>query len=167
MKSRLTRLSLSALIGSCGNDPASFERLFMRYSLLNLIAASAVAVILCGCGDNGSTTTTPAATPPATTLPPGSPMTAPGGGMVVPGAMTVPTTQSVTTAVTAEADRLLAQTGDYMKQNKWDLAQQSVAELEKMKPNLPAEYGPRIDQLKTLVDQAKAAGGKLPAGIKF
>jgi hypothetical protein len=54
-----------------------------------------------------------------------------------------------------------------MKQNKWNLAQQSVAELEKMKPNLPAEYGPRIDQLKTLVDQAKAAGGKLPAGIKF
>jgi hypothetical protein len=141
----------------------------MRNPLLNIVAVAAVAT-LCGCGDNGSTTpsTTPPPSTPTTTAPAGGMTPTPGAtGTMTPGAMTAPTTQGVTTAVHAEADRLLTQTGDYIKQNKWDLAQQSVAELEKMKPNLPAEYGPRIDQLKTVVDQAKAAGGKLPAGIKF
>ena len=70
-------------------------------------------------------------------------------------------------AAQTQADQLMTQAYQYVKDNKLDLADQAVTKLQDMKPNLPTEYGPKIDQLKAALDAAKASGGKLPGGIKM
>jgi hypothetical protein len=70
-------------------------------------------------------------------------------------------------AAKTQADALIAQATDYIKNNKLDLADQAVTKLQDMKGSLPTEYGPKIDELKAALDAAKAAGGKLPAGMKL
>ena len=70
-------------------------------------------------------------------------------------------------AAKAQADALLTQASDYIKNNKLDLADQAVTKLQEMKSSLPTEYGPKIDELKTALDAAKASGGKLPGGMKL
>lgn len=75
---------------------------------------------------------------------------------------TKPANAAASVNLQATADKLLADAAQYVKENKFDLADKAVAELEKSKPNLPAEYGPKIDQLKKLVDTAKTAAKRIP-----
>ena len=96
--------------------------------------ALAVALTLAACGDNSST-------PPAPT-----------------GSGSGPTTKSVSDAAKVQADKLLADAGQYVKDHKWELADTGIKQLEQMKPNLPPEYGPKIDDLRKLYNAAKAAG---------
>ena len=107
--------------------------------LKSLALASALALALAACGDDSTkTATAPAPTPAA---------------------------GAATPDMKAAADKLLADLGQYIKENKWDLADKSVAELDKIRPNLPPEYGPRIDQLKQALATAKTAAAKMPAGM--
>ena len=101
-----------------------------------VLSCVTLALALGACG-NDSSTTAPAPTPPAT--------------------------QTAMAATTAEADKLLSAVSDNIKANQWDLADKGMAQLEDMKPKLPAEYGPKIDQLKQTYDAAKAAAAKMPA----
>jgi hypothetical protein len=65
--------------------------------------------------------------------------------------------------MTAEASKLIEQATTYVKENKWDLAESTVKKLEGMKASLPAEYQPQVDNVRKMLDTAKAAGGvKLP-----
>ncbi len=65
--------------------------------------------------------------------------------------------------VTAEATTLMDQTVQYVKENKWELADTSMAKLESMKDRLPESLKPRYQQVKTMYDSAKASKGvKLP-----
>jgi hypothetical protein len=154
-----------------------------------LAAAVIGAAALVGCGNDnsppaGSTTPTPAPAAPtpsqaaepaaAPTPAPAAPAAPAGPAAAAPTA--APAATPATPAATApsameaaktQADQLMTQAYDYVKNNKMDLADQAVTKLQEMKPNLPAEYGPRIDQLKAAVDAAKAAGGKLPGGFKM
>ncbi|MGN6368107.1 MAG: hypothetical protein ACTHN5_07600 [Phycisphaerae bacterium] len=89
---------------------------------------------------------------PATTGP------AAAGATTAPGMMATAETQ---------AQELMQQAYQYIKDNKMDLAEKAVAKLQEMKGSLPAEYGPRIDQLKAALDAANVKNGKLPGGIKL
>jgi len=71
---------------------------------------------------------------------------------------------TVNTASAAEAQKLMDQATQYIKDNKLDLADKTVTQLEGMKGQLPAEYGPKIDELKKMVDAAKTG---LPGGMKL
>jgi len=65
--------------------------------------------------------------------------------------------------VSAEATTLMDQTVQYVKENKWELADSSMAKLESMKDKLPESLKPRYQQVKTMYDSAKAGNGmKLP-----
>jgi hypothetical protein len=88
--------------------------------------------------------------------PGGSAATRPTGG----GSATQPTAdavKSVTAAATTEAQKLIDQGTTYLKDNKLDLADGIVTKLQGMKADMPVEYQGKIDQLKQLVDAAKAA----------
>jgi hypothetical protein len=105
---------------------------------------SILALALAGCGDNNAPT-------PAATKPTAAATAAAGNAM-----------NAATADVKATADKLLADASQYVKDNKWDLANKTVAELDKSKPNLPAEYGPKIDQVKQLLATAQAATKAAP-----
>jgi hypothetical protein len=60
--------------------------------------------------------------------------------------------------VTTQAQTLLDQTMQYIKDNKWDLAEQSLTKLEAMKPQLPAAWQPRVDQARSALNAAKSGG---------
>lgn len=76
-----------------------------------------------------------------------------------------PTTQPAG-GMTAEAQKLLDQTTEYIKNNKLDLADKSVSQLEQMKPQLPTEYGPKIDNARQMLDMAKKGQGLLGGSAK-
>ena len=114
-------------------------------------SALAIALSLGACGDSGSTTPTPPAAPVAPTATPAA-----------PAAPATPDAKSVSAAVTAQADKLISDTSEYIKDNKMDLADKGIKQLEEMKPNLPPEYSPRIDQLRKTFDAAKASGITMP-----
>jgi hypothetical protein len=59
----------------------------------------------------------------------------------------------------AQATDLLTKVTTYVKENKMDLAEKSLAELDKLKPQLPAEYGPKIDSAHKMFDAAKSGKG--------
>ena len=58
-------------------------------------------------------------------------------------------------STTEQAEKLLDQTMTYVKENKLDLAEKSLTAAEKLKPQLPASYSPRIDQARSALDLAK------------
>ena len=100
-----------------------------------LVVTAALGLAVVGCGDGS----TPAPTPTATT--------APAAG-----------------DVKAEAEKLLTDAMTYAKDHKWELADKAVTQLEGLKSKLPAEYGPKIDQLKTTIASLKSAGAaSMPA----
>jgi hypothetical protein len=103
----------------------------------SLIIATSLALAAVGCGDNN---------PPA---PP------------------APKTTSAPSADTLKknADQYLQDLATYIKDNKLDLADKAVAKLDEMRSKLPAEYGPKIDQIKQALAAAKAVAGKVPAAL--
>jgi hypothetical protein len=111
-------------------------------------------------------TVVPTATVPAVPAVPTAPaaptmpaMTMPAMSMPVATApaATVPASATAAAAtVTSKADGLLATASQAIKDKKWDIADGAVTQLNNLKPSLPTEYGPKIDQVKTLLDGAKA-----------
>ena len=65
---------------------------------------------------------------------------------------------AVGSATEQQATKLLDETMTYIKENKLDLAEKSLTAAEKLKPQLPTSYGPRIDQARTALDAAKKTG---------
>ena len=103
----------------------------------SIVLAAALGLALVGCGDNN-----PPAQPAAKTA-------------------SAPTVETLK----KNADQYLKDIATYIKDNKWDLADKAVAKLDEMRSKLPAEYGPKIDQIKQALAAAKAAAAKLPATL--
>ncbi len=59
-------------------------------------------------------------------------------------------------AVTTEVTTLIDQATTYIKENKWELADSTMAKLDGMKDKIPASLKPRYDQVKSMYDTAKA-----------
>jgi hypothetical protein len=59
----------------------------------------------------------------------------------------------------AQATDLLTKVTTYVKENKMDLAEKALAELDKLKPQLPADYQSKIDAAHTMFDTAKKGKG--------
>ena len=118
-----------------------------------------------GAPSGTGTTATPAAstdTPPPPTTAPTS--TLPDTGALVGAAQTAAetaTTQpaAATAEVQQQAQTLLDQTVTYVKENKMELAEKSLTQLESLKPKLPAEWHPRIDQARKAFAAAKTGQG--------
>jgi hypothetical protein len=49
----------------------------------------------------------------------------------------------------------------YVNENKLDLAEKALTQLEGMKAQLPPEWAPKIENLRSAINAAKV-GGKLP-----
>jgi hypothetical protein len=64
----------------------------------------------------------------------------------------------------SEASKLIEQATQYIKENKWDLAETTVTKLEGMKASLPENLQPQVDNLRKMLDAGKAAAG---SGIKL
>lgn len=127
--------------------------------------ALAMALMLGGCGDSGTST------PPSNSG--NNTKTAEQQAKDITKAVTDGTNKAaeeaktVGTALTKKGEELLAQAGQYVKDNKWDLAEKAVAELETMKKDLPPEYAPKIDQLRSAINAAKTGNIKMPDGLKI
>jgi hypothetical protein len=99
----------------------------------SLLTASALALAVVGCGDN-------------------NPSTAP-----APKTTSAPSVETLK----RDADRYLADIATAIKENKLDLADKALAKLDGLRAKLPAEYGPKIDQIKQALVAAKAAAKAL------
>jgi len=74
------------------------------------------------------------------------------------------TTQPVDSATSAKAQELLDQAMQYIKDNKYDLADKTLTQLEGMKASLSPTMQKSVDQARTMLTTAKAGGGiKLPS----
>jgi hypothetical protein len=104
----------------------------MKMKILGIGSLLTLALAFAGCGDNSQPTPAPATKPAATTP-----------------AIDV-------AALKASADKWLADIKQAITDKKWDVADKGVAELNKLKPNLPADYAAKIDDLKKALDAAKA-----------
>lgn len=138
----------------------------------NLFVAAGICAIsmLAGCGSDTSTTSTPPGAPspagPSAVATPAAPAgtaaTAPDAATpAAPAATAVSPSDGamVAGALTDQAQKLLDQAAQYIKDNKLDLADKAVGQLEEMKPKLPADWASKIDALKAAVTTAKAGGG--------
>jgi hypothetical protein len=64
----------------------------------------------------------------------------------------------------ADAQKLIDQAMAYIKENKLDLADKAVTQLEGMKASLSPALQKQVDNARSLLDTAKKAGAvKLPA----
>ena len=150
----------------------------MRPSLIATLLVS--GLILVGCEKSDSTSSTPAQPAPSGAERTASDRTA--GAMdsaqkEVAGATDAAKQQAAgavegakaagdqaTSAIQGEGQKLLDQAMQYIKENKLDLAEKALAQLDGMKAQLPAEWAPRIEQARTALNTAKGAS-KLPAGL--
>jgi hypothetical protein len=64
-----------------------------------------------------------------------------------------------------QAQKLLEQAATYVKDNKWDMADSTLKQVEKLKASLSPEMQKQVDGLRTTVDAKKAAGGMKVPGI--
>src|SRR5262245_8434736 len=71
------------------------------------------------------------------------------------------TSKGASDAAVEQAKKLLDEGMQYVKDNKLDLAEKSLNQLDAMKDKLPPEWSPKIDQLRSAIAAAKAAGGKM------
>jgi hypothetical protein len=122
--------------------------------LVMLLSIGMIVGAGCNRDDAESTTAAPAPTaaPDVAPVPTQAPTAPPA---------TMPADAGAMDDVTAKANELLQQGMNYVKENKLDLAEKTLTQLEGMKAQLPAEWSPRIEQLRTAINAAKA-GGKLP-----
>ena len=63
-----------------------------------------------------------------------------------------------------DAQKILDQTVQYIKDNKLDLADKFLAALEQMKSQLPSAYGSKIDAARKMFDTAKSGNSLLGGG---
>ncbi len=132
---------------------ASISNQMSIYMSIRTWYTAAVAAVLL-LGACGKTETPPAA--PSTPAP--APTTTPAAGI------SAATKAAAAVMSSADAQKLLDEAGQYIKDHKLDLAETAVSSLEKAKPNLPADLQPRVAQLRQLLDAAKAASAaSLPA----
>jgi hypothetical protein len=166
-----------------------------------MCAALAIGLAIAGCeksdetAPGGGTAATPAspsspATPAETAATPSTPSTpatpsSPSTPAVsatpadATAAQTAAKTESPTTAPTGaaasaevtQAQTLLDQTVTYIKENKMDLAEKSLTQLEALKPKLPVEYQTKIDSARKAFNAAKTGQGLkldtlVPGGAK-
>src|SRR5687768_14107536 len=125
----------------------------------------ALAVILGGAvlvGCDSQDETKPVVPPPSTpTTPPVTPPPTPTAA--TPTADTVNTATASATAAagdtSAQAQAKLNEVLQYVKENKVDLADKALKELEGMKASLPAAMQTQLPALRTQVDAMKAGGG--------
>jgi hypothetical protein len=71
-----------------------------------------------------------------------------------------------TSAIQGEAQKLLDQATQYIKENKFDLADQALVKLEGMKAHLPETMHSAIAQARSALDTAKKGAGMLPGSGK-
>lgn len=70
---------------------------------------------------------------------------------------------AVSATSTADAQKLLDQATQYIKENKWELADSTLKQLEAMKASLPADWAPRIDQARQAFTMAKSGSNMVPS----
>ena len=70
-----------------------------------------------------------------------------------------------TSAIQGEGQKLLDQALQYIKENKLDLAEQTLVKLEGMKAQLPETMQKGIAQARSALDTAKKASGAMPGGV--
>ena len=99
----------------------------------------------------------PAVPAAATTMPSDAAATAAGAAGAA-GAAAAATTQPV---APAEVQKMIDQALTYVKENKMELADKTLTQLESMKAQIPVEYHPKIDQARKAFTAAKAGGGNL------
>jgi hypothetical protein len=63
----------------------------------------------------------------------------------------------VASAVTEQAQKLLDEVTTYVKDKKWDLAEEALKKLDALKAQLPAEWAAKIDQARQALTTAKGA----------
>ena len=92
------------------------------------------------------------------------------GGAAAPSVTTTGPANSAVSADTTEAQKLLDQAMQYIKDNKLNDADTVLTKLEAMKPKLPAEWASIIDSARSAFNSAKAGSDKLkslvPGGAK-
>jgi hypothetical protein len=91
-------------------------------------------------------------------------------GTAAPAVTTTAPANSAVSADTTEAQKLLDQAMQYIKENKLNDADTVLTKLEAMKPKLPAEWASKIDSARSAFNSAKAGSDKLkslvPGGAK-
>ena len=70
-----------------------------------------------------------------------------------------------TSTIQGEAQKLLDQAMQYIKENKLDMAEQALVKLEGMKAQLPETMQSSIAQARSALDTAKKASGAMPGGL--
>ena len=139
-------------------------------------AALTIGVAIAGCeksddaAPSGGTAATPSASPSSAT--PSQTAATPAAGATDTAAdataaqaaakTEVPTTApsgAATSAEVTQAQTLLDQTVTYIKENKMDLAEKSLTQLEALKPKLPVEYHGKIDSARKAFNAAKTGQG--------
>lgn len=70
---------------------------------------------------------------------------------------------SAMAAVETQAKGLLEQAQNYIKENKLDLAEKAVTQLDALKSKLPAEWASKIDNVKSMLETAKKGAAALPS----
>ncbi len=129
------------------------------------MAALLAGAVLVGCDSKSDSTTTPPATPPPVKPQADSGTATP----VVPPAMSdaAAKAQASATDMTAKAQTdaaaQLTQVMQYIKDNKYDLADQSLSKLEANKASFPDAIQKQIESARSALTAAKSSGGmKMP-----
>jgi hypothetical protein len=147
--------------------------------LYSFVVIAALSIVGCEKKEGAAPSTTTPPPAPAGTAGPSAPAT-PSAATPAPAAPSIPmpnetpTTAAVSSAAaaaasqpaaaTAEAQKLLDQAMNYVKENKLDLAEKAVTQLEGMKASLPAAMQTQVDNARKMLNTAKAAGAvKVPA----
>jgi hypothetical protein len=122
----------------------------MSTSSISIALVLAVTAGLAACGDNSSK---------------------PGDSAQTPSTSTTATPSDTTMA---QAQNLLDQTMQYLKDGKLDLAEKAVAQLEAMKSSMTPEWQGRVTQARAALDTAKKASmlktgdtPKVPDSVKL
>jgi hypothetical protein len=141
-------------------------------SVLASCVLSGLIIASCGKSNDATTTTPPPAPPTGNAVSDGVKNATGALGDAAKNAQTTATDAANNavasgSAATDMAKQKLAQVGDYIGQKKFDLADSTLSEVEKMKSSLPQTLQDQVTQLRTQLDAAKAAnaagGGNLPA----
>ena len=73
-----------------------------------------------------------------------------------------PATTDAAPAASFDYQAQVTQAVEYLKENKVDLADKTLAQVESRKASIPESFYPRIASTRTMIDAAKATGGGLP-----